>query len=189
MDKQYTVLAVLLFVSFGFTSVFAENRILGNVPSELDILTAPSLVNRPFSLEQIQVASPFDSRDDTANMIAIFLLVIPFGAIVYRMSDHDPIPLQFLKISSVVVFFAVFSMMASPLAIGNSFWGYAYADLDSEISIPQPLESVYFDFSNSEFSNNGASTILDDKNSAILLDGQNDYLVLDSTLPSKLKQF
>jgi len=189
LHKHFGIVAALLFVSFGFTSAFAESSILSNVPSELDVLIAPSLVNRPFSLDQIQVASPFDTRDDTANMIAIFLLAIPFGAIVYRMSDNDPIPLQTLKLSSVAVFFALFSMMSAPLAMGNSMWGYAYADSDVEINIPQPIESVYFDFSNSDFSNNGASIILDEKNSAILLDGQNDYLVLDSSLPTKLKQF
>ena len=31
--------------------------------------------------------------------------------------------------------------------------------------------------------------VLDDKKSAILLDGQNDHLVLDSSLPKKLEQF
>ena len=186
MNKQYVILVALLFVSFGFTSAFAES----NIQSELNVQTEPSLINRPFSLDQIVISSPFDFRDDTANMLAIFLLAVPFGAIVYRMADHDPIPQQTIKLSSVVVFFAMASMIGAPLSIGNSMWGYAYASsVDSLLDVPTPIESVYFDFSNSEFSNNGASTILDNKNSAILLDGQNDYLVLDSTLPSKLKHF
>ena len=187
MNKQYVILVALLFVSFGFTSAFAESNISSNTPSELNVQTEPSLIDRPFSLDQIVISSPFDFRDDTGNMLAIFLLAVPFAAIVYRMSDHDPIPLQTIKLSSVVVFFAMASMMAAPLSIGNSMWGYAYADSNSEINIPEPLDSVYFDFSNSDFANIGASTILDDNNSAILLDGQNDYLVLDSTLPAKLK--
>jgi len=187
--RSYIILAALLFVSFGFTSASAENNLASNIPSEYNIQTNPALIDRPFSLDQIPVISPFDFRDNIANMLAIFLLAIPFGAIVYRLSNGDPIPLKYSKLSSVVVFFALFSMMTTPIGIGNSFWGYAFANSDAEINIPEPIDSLYFDTSDSNFSNKGGISILNNKNSAILLDGQNHYLVLDSILPEKLKQF
>ncbi|MEJ2261776.1 MAG: hypothetical protein P8X83_09055, partial [Nitrosopumilaceae archaeon] len=40
-----------------------------------------------------------DTLDKTANIVAVLLLAIPFGLLVYRMSDNDPIPLKYAKLS------------------------------------------------------------------------------------------
>ena len=127
-----------------------------------------------------------DSLDRTANIIAVLLLGIPFGILVYRMSDNDPIPLKYTKISGVAVAFAMLSMFTTPISIGNSFWGYASA---SSENFPQPLDSIYFDSLRDNLTIDGASIISDDANSAVSFDGVDDYLVLDSNLPEKLNQF
>ncbi len=126
-------------------------------------------------------------QDTTANMLAVLLLAVPFGLLVYRMSDNDPIPLKYAKLSGDAVAFAMASLMTMPITVGNSFWGYASAS-SSNTNIPQPIDSLYFD-SLDNFSSNGATVILDKENSAISLDGDNDYLVLDSALSEKLEQF
>jgi hypothetical protein len=184
--KQFSVITALLVISFGFSTAFADS----GISSDLDVQTNPMLNDRPFLLDQIQVMTSLDFQDSTANMLAIFLLAVPFGLIVYRMSDHEPIPVQTVKLSSVVVFFAMVSMFSFPLSTGNSLWGYAYATpVDSLLDIPQPKNSLYFDSSDKNFSNKGGSTILENKNSALSLDGKNDYLIVDSKLPSKLERF
>ncbi|MFZ8922539.1 MAG: hypothetical protein ACO2Y0_06255, partial [Nitrosopumilaceae archaeon] len=33
-----------------------------------------------------------DTLDRTANILAVLLLAVPFGLLVYRMTDNDPIP-------------------------------------------------------------------------------------------------
>jgi len=189
LNRQYLFIATLLLVSFGFTSAFAETSPAATIPDEVNIQTSHLLVGRPFSLDQIHVQSPFDFRDNTANILAIFLLAIPFGAIVYRMSDNDPIPIQTVKLSSVVVFFAMASMLAGPIFSGNSMWGYAFASPDSEPHLPKPIDSLSFDPTTKNFSTSGAATILDENKSALYLDGQNDYIVLDKSLPKNLKEF
>jgi hypothetical protein len=78
------------------------------------------------------------------------------------------------------------SMFTMPLSIGNSFWGYASAD--SEPNIPQAIDFLNFDTGNNYLSH-GASIILDTENSAVSLDGDNDYLVLSSNLSERLDEF
>ena len=103
------------------------------------------------------------------------------------MSDNDPIPLKYAKLSGVAVFFAMASMLTMPITIGNSFWGYASAS-ETNVNIHQSIDSLYFDSGNNYLSH-GGTIILDGKNSALLLDGENDYLVLASNLSEKLNQF
>ena len=67
-----------------------------------------------------------DPLDRTANMIAVLLLGVPFGLLVYRMSDSDPIPVKYAKLSAVSVAVAMFSMFTTPISFGNNLWGYAY---------------------------------------------------------------
>ena len=117
-----------------------------------------------------------------------YLLGIPFGLLVYRLSDADPIPLKYAKLSGVTLAFAMLSMLTMPISIGNSFWGYAQATTDPDSNIPQPIDSLYFD-NTENFSSNGATIILDGDNSAISLNGINDYIVIDSNLSEKLEQF
>ena len=121
------------------------------------------------------------------TLIAIALLAIPFGIIVYRFSDSDPIPLKYAKLSGVAVAFAMVSMLTMPITTGHSYWGYASASPDSEL--PQPNDSLYFDTIDDNLTIKGALTITDGENSAISLDGTNDYLVLDSSLSEKLESF
>ncbi|MDH3611279.1 MAG: hypothetical protein OEM79_05900, partial [Nitrosopumilus sp.] len=132
------------------------------------------------------VPSPLDT---TANAFAILILAVPFGLIVYRISDEDPIPQKFQKLASVTLVFSMASMLTMPIAVGNSMWGYAFAqsDLEKEI-IPKPVDFVYFDNSNN-FITNGATIISDQENSVISLDGKNDYLILDSNLSDRLNEF
>ena len=128
-----------------------------------------------------------DSLDKTANMLAVLLLGIPFGLLVYRMSDNDPIQIKYAKLSGVVVAFSMLSMLTMPITIGNSFWGYAFAS-EPDANIPKPVDFFYFDTGNNYLSH-GATIIQDKENTAISLDGDNGYLVLASNLSEKLNQF
>jgi hypothetical protein len=131
-----------------------------------------------------------DPLDRTANMLAVLLLAVPFGLLVYRMSDNDPIPIKYAKLSGIVVAFSMFSMLTLPVTTGNSYWGYAQSssDFETNSSIPSPVDSFYFD-NPDNFSSNGATITLDNNNSAVLFDGSNDSLVLDSNLSEKLNDF
>ena len=51
-----------------------------------------------------------------------------------------------------------------------------------------PIDSVYFD-SDDKFSLLGGKIISDDQNSSLLLDGNNDYIILNSQLPEKVNDF
>jgi len=223
--RSYTILVALLFVSFGFTSAYADetfvdpdNFSFGQIPESylpkhvpviIDPLTGEEPIvdkSKNYFLYPIQQASIIesdekqlvnidgqqfylvpDSLDRTANILAVLLLAVPFGLIVYRLSDADPIPVKYAKLSGIAITFAMVSLMTTPIAIGNSFWGYALANSDTEINIPQSVDSLYFDSWN--FSVNGGTIILDGDNSAISLDGLDDYLVIDSKLPEKLDNF
>ncbi|MGD2107445.1 MAG: hypothetical protein PVH93_07545, partial [Nitrosopumilaceae archaeon] len=129
-----------------------------------------------------------DPQDRTANILAVLLLAVPFGLLVYRLSDEDPIPVKYAKLSGVVVAFSMLSMLSMPLSIGNSLWGYASASTNPDVNIPKPMYSLYFDDTEG-FSANEALIILDQKNSALFLDGINDYITLDDSLPQKLESF
>ena len=177
------ILAALLFVSVGFTPAFADDGILSN---SVNSLTDFADLQDHDSDTRMFTESGMDTQDSTANMLAVLILGIPFGILVYRVSDSDPIPLKYAKLSGVAVAFAMVSLMTTPIAIGNSFWGYALAAVEPEINIPEPIDSLYFD-TVQDFSQKGTSIILDQNNSAISLDG--DYLVLDSKLSEKLNQF
>jgi hypothetical protein len=222
---KFAILAALLFVSFGFTSAYADDTFVNpdeisfgqvsqsylpqNVPQIIDPLTGEEAVidksrhylayaeefGSTIDSDEKQLVSidgqPFylvpDALDRTANILAVLLLGVPFGLLVYRMSDNDPIPLKYAKLSGVVVFFAMASMLTMPITIGNSFWGYASA-ASSEPNIPKPVDFLYFDTGNSYLSH-GASIILDTENSVVSLDGIDDYLVLSSNLSERLDEF
>ena len=222
---KFAILAALLFVSFGFSSAFAEDTFVNpdgisfvqvpewklpkHVPQIIDPLTGQEPVidkSKHYTAYPVELGSTIDSNekqlvsidgqefylvpdtlDRTANMLAVLLLGIPFGLLVYRLSDSDPIPLKYAKLSGVVVAFAMLSMLTMPITIGNSFWGYASA-AESKVNIPQPIDYLYFDTGNNYLSH-GTTIILDQENSAISLDGYNDYLVLASNLPERLDKF
>jgi len=93
--RYYSIIAALLFVSFGFTSAFAQ-EVMPFAHSQ-----ATTQVPVPDSLILSQPG--FDSQDNTANLLAVLLLGIPFGVLVYRMSDSDPIPLKYAKLSGFAV--------------------------------------------------------------------------------------
>jgi len=128
-----------------------------------------------------------DTLDRTATILAVLLLGVPFGLVVYRLSDADPIPVKYAKLSGIVVAFAMVSLITTPIAIGNNYWGFAYANSNTDINIPKPIDSLYFDTWN--FAAIGGTIILDRDNSAISLDGLDDYLVLYSNLPEKMDKF
>jgi hypothetical protein len=179
---KFVILAALLFVSFGFTSAYADDGILSD--------QSTSVIDSSLQSPDTMISNlGINTQDSTANMLAILLLGIPFGILVYRMSDSDPIPLRYAKLSGVVVAFAMGSMLMAPLATGNFYWGYALASLEPESNTPQPVDSLYFDTKENNLTINGATTTINQNNSAISLDGDDDYLVLDSALPSKLNEF
>ena len=223
---KFAILSALLFVSFGFSSAYADDTFVNpdgisfvqvpewklprHVPQIIDPLTGQEPVldkTKQYTAYSEELGSSIDSNekqlvsidgqqfylvpdslDRTANILAVILLGVPFGLIVYRLSDSDPIPLKYAKLSGVVVAFAMASMLTMPITIGNSFWGYASAATDPDVNIPKPVDFLYFDTGNNYLSHGGA-IILDKENSAISLDGNNDYLVLASNLPEKLEKF
>jgi len=223
---KFAILSALLFVSFGFTSAYADDTFVNpdgisfgqvpewklpkHVPQIIDPLTGQEPVidkSKHYIVYSEELGSSIDSNekqlvsidgqqfylipdslDRTANMLAVLLLGIPFGLLVYRLSDSDPIPLKYAKLSGVAVAFAMASMLTMPITIGNSFWGYASATTEPDVNIPKPVDFLYFDTGNNYLSHGGA-IILDKENSAISLDGNNDYLVLASNLPEKLEKF
>jgi hypothetical protein len=176
---RFAILAALLFVSFGFTSAYADDSFVNpdeisfsqisqsylpkHVPQIIDPLTGEAPVidkSRTYLAYAAEMGSAIDSDekqlvnidgqqfylvpdtlDRTANVLAVLLLGVPFGLLVYRMSDNDPIPLKYAKLSGVAVFFAMASMLTMPITIGNSFWGYASAT-ESEQNIPEPVDSL-----------------------------------------------
>jgi hypothetical protein len=161
-------------------------QVSGNIYDITDQID-PGSLQSTVTIEGQTFGIKLDTFDRTANILAILLLAVPFGLLVYRMSDNDPIPLKYAKLSGVAVFFAMASMLTMPITIGNSFWGYASAT-ESEPNMPEPIDYLYFDTGNNYLSH-GASIILDAENSAVSLDGNNDYLVLSSNLPEKLNEF
>ena len=74
----------------------------------------------------------------------------------------------------------------------NNFWGYAFAEplsnLPPKVILPDAVNSLQFDHSDKNiFSFKGGTAILQQDNPVIRFDGNDDYLVLDSELPSKIK--
>jgi hypothetical protein len=182
----------------GQTTSISENGKYVQVDGQIYDITGQidpqSVQIQQVTIGEQSIGIKVDTLDRTANILAVLLLTIPFGLIVYRMSDSDPIPLKYAKLSGVAVFFvAVFFAMASmltlPITTGNSYWGYASASPESPDGIPQPIDSLYFDTLADNLTIKGALTTTNDENSAISLDGQNDYLVLDSALSEKLDAF
>ena len=86
---------------------------LGVAYAEENQNTSPSSLQEFVSVNALQsdslpiMHSDLSGHDSTANTIAILLLGIPFGILVYRMSDSDPIPQKYSKISGIVVAFAM----------------------------------------------------------------------------------
>jgi hypothetical protein len=149
---RFAILAAILFVSFGFTSAYADDTLVDpdsisfghisqstlpqHVPQIIDPLTGEEVVidkSRHYLAYAEELGSTIDSDekqlvsidgqqfylvpeslDRTANVLAVLLLGVPFGILVYRMSDNDPIPLKYAKLSSVAVFFAMASMLTMP---------------------------------------------------------------------------
>jgi hypothetical protein len=204
---SYAILTALLFVSFGFTSAFADDSYFVNSQWSFEDPASEKITSQPLDLfnaitgqppnvdtTQVQLAMVDgqvhyvlpDTLDENASLAAILVLGIPFGILVYRMSDTDPIPLKYAKLSAVAIFFATFSMLTMPIAIGNNYWGYAMASEEPEVNIPKPVNSIYFDFTSNL--SDEVNIVQDKKNSAILIDEQN-YLVVDSNLDEKLEQF
>ena len=97
---KFAVLTALLIFSFGFTSAFADDVTLSNhVTSFSDFVTTQDQISE----EIIFTPMGLNTQDSIANMLAVLLLGIPFGVLVYRMSDSDPIPIKYAKLSSVTV--------------------------------------------------------------------------------------
>jgi hypothetical protein len=132
-----------------------------------------------------------DNRDETSSMIAVLLFAIPFGALVLRMSDEESLSRKYLKLSSVVMVLGMVSLLTGQtLTVGNSFWGYAFAEIDPDVFIPNAIDSLQFDHSDKDnVSFMGGTAILEQENPAAHFDGKDSYLSLDSELPSKLKNF
>ena len=143
------------------------------------------------SSHPMQSSSGLDARDDASNLLAVALFAIPFGALVFRMSDEESLSKKYLKLSSTVLVLGMVSLLTSQtVAVGNNYWGYAFAELDPEMTVPDAIDSLQFDHSDKEnIFLHGDAKILDTDNPTIHFDGKESYLSLDSDLPSKLKSF
>jgi len=65
---------------------------------------------------------------------------------------------------------------------------YTSATTEQKANFPEPVDFLYFDTGNNYLSH-GSTIIIDKENSAISLDGYDDYLVLASNFSEKLEQF
>jgi len=145
--RSYAILVALLFVSFGFTSAYAEESFIVDpdnlypsvgyvIQKQGPIITDPQtgdVINFDgsknyilYSIDQLAIIESdekqlvnFDGEsfylvpdplDRTANILAVLLLAVPFGLLVYRLSDADPIPLKYAKLSGIAVAFAIVSL-------------------------------------------------------------------------------
>jgi len=147
--------------------------------------------DRPLTLDQLTLNSQQSPNDETSNLLVMLLFAVPFGALVFRMSDEKSLSKKYLKLSSAIMILGMGSLLtAQSVATGNAFWGYAFAELEPEMILPDAKNSLRFDhFDKDNISFEGGVTILEQENNAVMFDGKNDYLVLDSDLPSKLKSF
>ena len=125
--RSYAILVALLFVSFGFTSAYAEETFVdpdsvsfgyvpqSSLPQPGPVITDPQTgdaVNvdrsKNYIIYPMQQAAIIESDekqlvnfygqpaylvpdplDRTANILAVLLLGVPFGLLVYRLSDAD----------------------------------------------------------------------------------------------------
>ena len=151
---------------------------------------------RPLTLDQLtQSPQQSPNDDDTSNLLVMLLFAVPFGALVFRMSDEKSLSKKFVKLSSSIMIVGMVSLLtAQTISVGNSYYGYGYvfafAELEPEVILPDAIDSLRFDhFDKDNISFEGGVAILEQENNAVMFDGKNDHLVLDSDLPSKLKSF
>jgi len=132
-----------------------------------------------------------DDRDETNSLLVLLLFGVPLAALAFRNYDEKSMSTKYLKLSSAIVVLGMVSLFtAQAVSVGNSYWGYAFAELEPEVILPAAIESLQFDHSDKDnISFEGGAAILEQKNPAMHFDGTDDYLVLDSDLPSKLKSF
>ena len=215
-NKYFLLPLILLITSIGFSSTaFAiDDSVFSPAPSIFDLPFNYNLIDvRPITLDQLtnnlsddltvskEISSIYlttesetalNNSDDTSNQLVMLLFAISFGVVVLRMSDSEPIPLKYTKLATIAIIFAMGSLLTSQAVVtGNSLWGYAYAEaLKPEVILPDAIDSLQFDHSDkSNISFEGGTTILEQENNAIMFDGINDYLVLESNLPTKLESF
>jgi hypothetical protein len=197
---------------FGFDSSSNLATLLKDRPLALDSLAFDTISNSGFSpyvtsenpsdnlSYSTEITNPqsmmtsesgLDARDETSNMIAVLLFAIPFGALVFRMSDEESLSKKYLKLSSAILAVGMVSLLTSQtVAVGNNMWGYAFAEIDPDVFIPNAVDSLQFDHSDKDnVSFMGGTAILEQENPAAHFDGKESYLSLDSELPSKLKNF
>jgi len=153
-----------------------------------DLTYSTGTLSSPFlTLSQVGL----DNYDEINNLLGLLLFAIPFGALVFRMSDEESLSRKYLKLSSMILAIGMVSLItAQTVSVGNTFWGYAFAEYEPEVLLPKAKDSLQFDHSDK---NNilfeGNTVILKQENPTASFDGAGDYLVLDSNLPSKLKSF
>jgi len=152
--------------------------------------------DRPLTLDQLTLDQLTPSTqqfpiDDTSNFLVMLLFVVPFAALVFRMSDEKSLSTKFVKLSSAIMILGMVSLLtAQTVAVGNGYYGYAFAELEPEVPLPDAIDSLRFDhFDKDNVSFEGGVAILEQENNAVMFDGKNDHLVLDSDLPSKLNSF
>ena len=115
-----------------FTDVSSEN------PS--DDLTYTTEISSPHSMTLSE--TDLDTHDETSSLLGLLLFAIPFGALVFRMSDVEPLPKKYLKLSSIVMVLGMVSLLTGQTAtVGNNFWGYAFAALEPDVILPDAIDS------------------------------------------------
>jgi len=175
-----------------FTINSASNSVLFTDVSSTNLsddLTYTTDTSSPHSMTLSE--TDLDNGDEINNLLGLLLFAVPFGALVFRMFDEEPLSKKYLKLSSAIMVLGMFSLLTAQTAtVGNNYWGYAFAALEPDVILPDAIDSLQFDHSDKDnISFQGNAAILEQENSVIHFDGAGDYLVLDSDLPSKLKSF
>jgi len=175
-----------------FTINHASDSVLFTDVSSTNLLDDLTYTSETSSSDSMTLSeTELVDDDEINNLLGLLLFVVPFGALVFRMIDDEPLSKKYLKLSSAVMVLGMFSLLtAQTLTVGNNIWGYAFAELEPDVVLPDAIDSLYFDHSDKDnISFQGNAAILEQENPVILFDGAGDYLVLDSDLPSKLESF
>jgi len=166
------------FSSTGMLPVFAaEDFVHRTGPLIFDSSLNYNLIDvRPLTLDQIIPSPPQLSSEEINNLLSLLLFSVPFGVLVFRMSDEESLSKRFLKLSSIIIFVGMGSLfMSQAVVTGNFYWGYAvvyadaYTELEPEVILPDAIDTLRFDhFDKDNISFEGGAVILEQENNAIM---------------------
>jgi len=79
-----------------------------------DDLTYSTEVSNSHSM--IPSETSFDTRDEIISLLGLLLFAIPFGTLVFRMSDEESLSIKYLKLCSVVLVLGMVSLLTAQTA-------------------------------------------------------------------------